>query len=132
MTAHEPNDDTANKSTGTTRRRFLGAAAALGLLGTATGTTHATPDVTHGDTGSTMAEYPSHAGVSSTLDLWLPHDDDASVRVVSYDYDDEHGDIELAVGTTGASLTLNLTPADAREIAADLEAAARRITNEGH
>lgn len=127
----ETNDDAADKGRGTTRRRFLGAAAALGLAastGTSTATTTTDPgppiDVQRGDFGTVSGKLPERTGLGASLELWNPNDDNASVRVTGYRYVDEEPGIGLNVSMTHAGLSMYIAPEEARTLAADLNAAA--------
>lgn len=114
---------------GTTRRAFLGAAAAAAGLTTA-GVASATDTATveTDDVGSTRATYPDRSGFPAFLDLGLPQDWDSTLTVKGYRYDDdEEGSVEVTVGRSNATLTMNFTPEQARSIADDLEGAADHV-----
>lgn len=128
-----------SESTDTSRRAFLGAAAALSALpafgGTATATDEETDDsgsqprveVSHGDHGENG---PSHASVESGdsirgfLSLGELDDDESSFSVNGYHYEDEPGDVEIYSNIGCVSITYNCTPERALELAEELTLAA--------
>lgn len=120
-------DNTDQKSPGTTRRRFLGAAAALGLLGTVPGTTEATraTNIQHGDHGTTRAIYETRTTSMALWDVYFRDSDGASINVNGYHFDDEEfAEVEVTITNNHADLTVSIPTAEARELGADLQDAA--------
>lgn len=121
----------------TSRRAFLGAAAALSATIASSGTATATEeksdegdtrprvDVSHGDYGSSRASVEAGEPVRGFLDLAEFDDEDSSIKVNGYHYDDaEPNAVEIHAGVGPASLTLDCSPERALELAEELTLAA--------
>lgn len=117
------------EDTNTTRRAFLGAAAALagatGLTGSSTATSDQPGiDIKQDEWGATRASLPKRAGLSSHLELYNRKEDDATFDATAYRYDDEESHVSVTIGLEAGNLSMTLSAEEARTIAADLEAAA--------
>lgn len=111
----------------TTRRVFLGAAAALaGLSATnSAGADAPEPEITvDEETGSGRANVPRKSEVWSALEIFEDVDEDTHLGVSGFWMDDEPPSVEFRVDTQLAGLTVNLSLEEARELAADLQLAA--------
>lgn len=114
------------------RRAFLGAAAALAAL----------PDLQSGDGESRVAgpaesvtedrlSAGSMSGVWTAAELGELVDEESSVSVSGWNYDDEDpSHVMMHVTQQVVGLSLSLSPERARELAADLEAAADHAAGE--
>lgn len=125
------NDSRDGKTPATTRRRFLGAAAAAAGLAGFTGTSTATSnqpdiDIERGDYGTVRGTLPKRSSNGGFLELYNPHDRDATVRAKAWHIsdDEEESHVALSVAMDACNFSVNVTPEEARTIAQDLEAAA--------
>jgi hypothetical protein len=128
------NDDTADKGRATTRRRFLGAAAAAaglaGFTGTSTATTSTGSDngtdleVSDVNAGARHASAPTRDTEAGWMDLGL-RGADTDISIDGYHYDDgEYTEVEVNIITDLGSFNVYLSPTQARTVAEDLKAAA--------
>lgn len=137
MTANESRKDAGKKASsddstaielqtdsGVSRRRFLGATAALGAFpGVASGTP--ARDIKQDSAyGSRKASLPKHNGVSSSIEIAEAFDGDASLSANSYWYDDQESQVGFRLDSESATVALALSPDRAREFAGDLQLAA--------
>jgi hypothetical protein len=140
MTAHDTDDDTPDKSSGTTRRAILGTAGGLAALAaagtsTATGTSRGNRgdlDVTQNDEyGTFKGELPDRTGYRSHLNVYERGDQDTTISVTGWGYNgkaDSH--VGLSIEMDHADLSMYIDPEKARTVAWDLLAAADHA--EGH
>lgn len=123
------NDPPEIETSGTTRRRFLGAAAALagftGFTGSSTATSNQPDiDIKHDEWGAARATLPKRSGLSSHLELYNLNENDVKFRVKAYRYDDEESHVSVSIMLKRGNVSMTLSAEEARTIAADLEAAA--------
>jgi len=122
MTEREPTNST-------TRRQFLGAAAAAAGLAGLTATSTATsnqPDIEikRDKWGASRATLPKRTGLSSHLELYNLNEDDVRFRAKAYRYDEEESHVSVSIMLDAGNVSMTLSAEEARTIAADLEAAA--------
>ena len=108
------------------RRTFLGAAAAAAALPTSKVALEERPDVdVASGNGCSTARFSKRSDVWSDVEILSHGDDDStSVSVFGEWLDDEPGHVTLHVTNDFVSLRASVDPDEARELAADLEAAA--------
>jgi len=130
------NDSPEVETPGTTRRRFLGAAAALsGLLAatpdTSTAQTQPTPENVSSDaTGTTRAGYDATTGAFSAFELKTGGGQfNTPVEVSACHYDDTDGEVELVVHHDAAQVHVGLDPDQARDLGEKLLAGADHADN---
>lgn len=129
MTANESKPGSGQESSGessTTRRTFLGAAAALAAL-------PATAEATGASEGSEAAgahqfSIGDHSDIWTSFELGEVLDEDAAISVAAYHYadGDEPHQVEMTMRGAWGSFWWNLTPTQALELSADLQHAAIR------
>jgi hypothetical protein len=82
-------------------------------------------DVTRDNQGATRITFPGHDHVETKVDVYLPDDEDATITVAGFNYDDEEPAIQVKLFSNHADFSMDLTPGQARGLAADLDYAAR-------
>jgi hypothetical protein len=83
------------------------------------------------DYGSSRARLPTREGIKSSVEVWAPDDEEATLSVSGYAYDEgDDPSVQLSVTAGTVDVSLTVSPARAREIATDLETAADHATNE--
>lgn len=114
---------------GSTRRTFLGAAAALaGLSASASGEATESPavDVSTGDMGSGIASVETGGPVWADVELWGGNDREAEFSVHAEWLDDEQPWVHVGVNTGIANITTSMSPDRVRRLARELQTAADR------
>lgn len=108
------------------RRTFLGAAAALEFLSTASPASGAeVAGVTEDQNlGAGSAKLDTGEPVWSVLEIQQVPDEEATISLEGYWYDDEPPQVEVRINSGPASHVLNMGTERARDLAADLEKAA--------
>lgn len=121
-TDHEPQTDG-----GLSRRRFMGAAAALSALpALSSRSANATASIEGrtGGHGATRTDIESGAPVDSSMEVKEILTDETEISIAGYHYDDEDSEVEISVFSCMITSRLNCSPERARELAAALELAA--------
>jgi len=112
---------------GGSRRRFLGAAAALAALPVVSGTGAAASrlDISSDDYGSTRTSVQPGKPVFGAVEIGEIVDEESDISVSGYAYDDEEpSQVECTVNVGGAHVVLSFSPARAHEFAEELTLAA--------
>jgi len=122
-------NDTPEKDSGTSRRAFLGAAAAAASLtaitGVSTATQRTTPVETYrGEYGTHRADLPKRDSRGTFIELWNPDDRESELQAKAYHHDDGESRVTLGIEVDSAAIDTGLTPGQARDLARDLRTAA--------
>lgn len=74
--------------------------------------------------GATSAQFPTHGGIKTGVNVDVPDEADSTVKVAGFHYDDLAPSVQIKLHAGQVDAVATLSPERAREIAADLEAAA--------
>jgi hypothetical protein len=109
-----------------TRRQLLGALPFALSLPVVDDTDGPEPDTEtrSGDYGSAKTTVESGDPVFGAIHFNEVVDDEAHTSISAYSYVDEPDQVECRIGVSGTAVTLSFDPDRARELAAELEAAA--------
>ncbi|MFC7071728.1 hypothetical protein ACFQJ7_09785 [Halovenus rubra] len=113
------------------RRDVLTALAAAGFLPTTGRVSGQEMDVSTDEYGSGCVSLPTHDSLWSAVDFGEVTADDSQLSVNGHWSDDEPAHVEVHISAGSASVTLNLSPNQAQNVARDLESAAVEAEQRG-